>query len=617
MGKLRSLFLFQRRPEAGLSPAKRRLFWLWNAFVLLAAAVGVTLVMLLLAPGSYTLRIFLGYLRHPQLFLLNFAPVALLMLLGYAVTGRSWAAYLFGAVPALLLAFGNYYKMVFRNDPVLFADLLILGEAGKMAGQYRLFLNARLIAVLLCALLGLLFLIFFVRGVPRGRARLIVLAAAVLLTAAGAKPYLSEGLYNATAVNLDLLSPWAATHQYVSRGSFYPFLYSIHDAFPTPPEGYSAADAQAELAQYPDADIPEGQKVHFVGIMLEAFADFTRLGGIEYAQDAYALYHALEAESYTGNLVTNIFAGGTVNTERAFLTGLSTQYNYRRATPSYPWYFKSQGYETSGDHPCYNWFYKRENINSYLGFESYRFVENYYGELTGGAVGMDKVFFPELTADLLERLGSGTPQFSFSVSYQGHGPYESDRCWWGEVDDFVVNHDLDEGSRTILANYLGSVMDTQAHLTALVDTLRALDEPVVLIVFGDHMPWLGNANSVYEALGVNLDQSTREGFYNYWSTRYLIWANDAAKAVLPFDFTGDGPDLSPCFLMGHLFDRLGWPGDSFTQATRAVRERVSVMQDSGRYVEDGVLTDALSPAGAELVADYRRLAYCRSTRGIE
>ena len=102
-------------------------------------------------------------------------------------------------------------------------------------------------------------------------------------------------------------------------------------------------------------------------------------------------------------------------------------------------------------------------------------------------------------------------------------------CEWGDVDDYIVNNDLDEASRNILANYLGSVMDTQEHLSELVDALRESDEPVVLIVFGDHKPWLGNGNSVYEALGVNLDTSTEEGFYNYWSTRYLIWANDAAK----------------------------------------------------------------------------------------
>ena len=89
-------------------------------------------------------------------------------------------------------------------------------------------------------------------------------------------------------------------------------------------------------------------------------------------------------------------------------------------------------------------------------------------------------------------------------------------------------------------SYLGSVMATQRHLADMVDAFRASDEPIVLVVFGDHKPWLGNGNSVYHALGVNLDQDSQEGFYNYWSTPYLIWANDAAKAAVGRDTATSG-----------------------------------------------------------------------------
>ena len=43
-------------------------------------------------------------------------------------------------------------------------------------------------------------------------------------------------------------------------------------------------------------------------------------GVLDFDTDPYADLHALEAESYHGQLVTNIFGGETVNTERAFLT---------------------------------------------------------------------------------------------------------------------------------------------------------------------------------------------------------------------------------------------------------------------------------------------------------
>ena len=36
---------------------------------------------------------------------------------------------------------------------------------------------------------------------------------------------------------------------------------------------------------------------------------------------------------------------------------------------------------------------------------------------------------------------------------------------------------------------------------------------------------------------------------NYYCTPYLIHANEAARDALGFDFVGEGPKISPCFLM--------------------------------------------------------------------
>ena len=49
----------------------------------------------------------------------------------------------------------------------------------------------------------------------------------------------------------------------------------------------------------------------------------------------------------------------------------------------------------------------------------------------------------------------------------------------------------------------------------------------------------------YEELGLDIDPGTEAGFRNHYSTEYLIWANDAAKAVLEEDFTGEGPHHLP------------------------------------------------------------------------
>ena len=155
-----------------------------------------------------------------------------------------------------------------------------------------------------------------------------------------------------------------------------------------------------------------------------------------------------------------------------------------------------------------------------------------------------------------------------------------------------------------------TVYVSREDIVDLVEYFRQEEEPVVLLFYGDHNPWLGDGNSVYEALGLNLDLSTEEGFYNYYSTRYLFWANDAAKACLGQDFQGEGPTISPNYLMTLLFDLCGWEGSAYLQVTREVMAQIPVSNTAtGLYVEDGTLTDQLSPEGEDLMTRFRQLQY--------
>ena len=609
---MRQFFLFQKTASPAWSPAKKALFWIWNLGVLLTSGVGICLISLMLATGHYAMRLIFGYFECPLIFVLNLLPVLALLLLLYGLTGRAQLS--FGVTAALVfgLSTGNYYKLMFRNDPLMFADLLLLTEAGDMAGKYHLFLDWKLGLMIACWVFGVLFLHFLVRGRPRGRGRGICALAGVTACTLLYPVMLDSDLYNQrTAYYARLNNIWSATQQYIARGFLYPFLHSISEAIETPPENYSADRAEAILSAYSDADIPEEEKVNIIGIMLEAYSDFSRLGVPELAADVYEVWHNLEAEGYSGDLVTNIFAGGTINTERCFLTGFSNLVNFRARTNSYAWYFRSQGYRVEGMHPCYEWFYNRLNVNESLGFEDYYFVENYFSPMSGGGVALDDIFFPELLKTYQAAETPDQPYFSFSVTYQGHGPYNDDVCWWGEKGDYVAdNGAYTEAQQYILDNYFGSIYNTNQHLKALTDYLRTDDEPVVLLLFGDHMPWMGDGNSVYEAMGLNLDLSTQEGFFNYYGTRYLIWANDAAKEVLGQDFTGEGPALSPNFLMNQVFRLCGWEGPAFMQATQQVMDRVPVINTpTGLYVENGTLTGSLSPEGQALVEDYNILQY--------
>lgn len=590
----------------------------WRALALTGLGVWVGVLTLVLSAAACldldAGELFFSYFTaNPLVALVNcLVPVGLVWL-GWFLTQRGWAAYLLGCLPCLAVGLVNSFKISLRSDPLLFSDLMLAAEAGDiMGGGYVLEFTPAILASLACGVLGL---VFAALCIPRGTLKVpervfAALSGAAVLAISMPAFFLNEG-FEEKMVNEGLIDPWSDTERYVSRGAVSSFLNSAGELFESAPEGFDRNHARALLSAFPGADIPEEKKVSVMAVMLEAFVDLTDypvLAGQPMVTELYAPWHALEEQSVHGDLLTNIFAGGTVDSEWGFLTGYSSHGDFTGVTDSFVWYFRDQGYRTFGSHPGNGWFYDRENINQYLGFEEYWFSENFYGQHvdpTAALWNSDYILFPTLTQQIKQRAKDG-PCFSFSVSIQNHGPYSADPSTALPYVDC-----LDPESNNIFNNYLRGIGDTIGHVAAMVEELEGMEEPVVLVLFGDHKPWGGNSNSAYEAAGVSFDMTTTEGFYNYWSTPYLIWANSAAKQVLGSGFTGDGGDLSPCFLMAELFDQCGWTGDSFLQLQRMVRDVTPLLHGSGLFWHNGALTDGLSTQDTEIVYGYRNAEYFR------
>lgn len=608
------------RQTPPLTPLRRA--WLIFALTGLGCCVGV--LTLLYGAAAYIklpgLALFRSYFHHPALLGLNLLPPVLLIWLFYFLTRRGWGAFLGSFLPCVAVAMVNYFKIRLRSDPFLAADLTLISEAGGIVGNYSLDVDWLTWLTLGALLAGLLFSVLLIPKWPRrgwGRAFAAASCAAVCAVSC-ASLFINSDLYQSTD-NSEYINPWSDVEVFVSKGCLYPFLYSMRDMFPAPPPGYDGAQAQALLGAFSDADIPADKQVSVMGIMLEAFCDLTDfdfMAGHPDAARVYDPWHALAEQGVSGRLLTNIFAGGTVDSEWGFLSGYSQHDDFRRDTDSYVWYLRDQGYQTFFSHPGYGWFYNRQNVNDYLGFQDSWFTENHYGALvdpTSAIYHSDDILVRELLAQLIQRTAEG-PCFSFSVSYQNHGPYES--AYSAGVEYFTpANSGMAAESCHIWNNYLRGVDSTIQAMVQLTQGLEELDRPVVLVLFGDHKPWGGNGNSAYADMGLTFDLGTLQGFYDYYATPYLIWANSAAKEVLDSDFTGSGGDFSPCFLMPKVFDLCGWTGPGFMQLARQVREITPLVHERGLYLSGGQITDVLPQGQQDFVDRFLWAEYWRENNG--
>jgi hypothetical protein len=152
-------------------------------------------------------------------------------------------------------------------------------------------------------------------------------------------------------------------------------------------------------------------------------------------------------------------------------------------------------------------------------------------------------------------------------------------------------------------------------MSDFIDGFRDSGRPVVILIYGDHNPWLGNNDYVYTELGIDLDAESEEGFSNRYATPYIIWANDAAKRALGNDFRGDGGDFSPCFLMNKLFELCSWGGDRYMKATNALKSYTDIVHTQGYFrAPGGTLTTALPDgAASRFYSNFRIIEYHRRT----
>ena len=579
--------------------------------------LGLTVLLLLLggcclgflslyfSAGDHGIYLFSWYLTQPMVLVLNLIPFVLLVLLLYAALDRAWLAFLLGGAVCLFFSWAQYWKLMARSDPIYAGDLLIFTEATQMAGQYiDITWQIVLSAVLVLLAAGALF--FLGKGRMKKPLPRIALAAAVIVLGCWLYPncYTDASTYNSMTVWPEI-NQWFETNRYISRGGIYPFIHSIPDALPTPPEGYEENAAREDLAAYPCDDIPEDRKVSVIVTQLEAFADLSGVTDRITGVDPYAEYHALLAESYHGTLIPNVFAGGTIDTERCVLTGFSKLEEFRRPSWSYARYFESQGYTVEGAHAGYEAFYNRLNVNANLGIPDYRFIEGYYDAVVPD-VPYDNVFLPDVTDTVLKKIENG-PVFSFNVTYQNHGPYSTDYACFSDI--YVPQESLSSSDWHIINNYLWGVQDTGRRMQTMVDAFRAIEEPVVLVFFGDHKPWLGEQSVTYDALGIDIRSGSDEAFRNYYGTDYLFWANDAAKSVLGTELVGQGPEISPCFLMNVLFEQCGWGGPGYMKFTDELRAELPVLHNTGRSLVGGTFTDTLTEAQQSLRDRMLRIQY--------
>ncbi len=553
-----------------------------------------------------------SYLHSGLLLFLNYLPILICLVIILLLTKKVWVSFSVTSLLIIIMGIVNKTKLYYRDDVFKFEDLTLIKEAAIMTTRYQIIVRWYTVVCLICCLILTVFLKrYWPKLKIKLKSQLIALATLfVLIIFLLPHIYFNSSLYDKVG-DKSFVNNFISTRMSQIKGLIYPFIYSITEFKDVKPEGYNEQEAAAILAKYQDDAIPDEKKVNFIGIMLEAYNDFSKFPSITFKEDIYKPMHEIRDKSLHGNIIVDIFGGGTVMTERYFITGLKNLPSFRKPVNSYAWYFKENGYVTEAMHPLFGSFYNRNTSNYNLGFDNYWNYENKYSLIQEEYM-MDMPFYQYLKENLVATNQAGQKYFNFSVTYQNHGPYETK--YLGH--DLIKNKDYSPEAYNMVNNYFNGIKEANLALADLVDFLDNYAEPTVLVFFGDHNPYLGEENYGYEELGIDMDITDTKTFENYYSIPYVIYANPAAKKVLNKDFLGEMPTISPYFLMSEIFEYMGYKGNAYTKFLQDVKQKVSVISSIYNREDDKYVKREKSKYN-DLIAEFDKVNYYYQNKKIK
>ena len=620
---------------------------LWGSLLLAVLLAGcITLLALWCQPNA--LRTVLVIFRsQPLLIVLNALPVGLLLLtFAFLFKNVFYSAALVNFFVCALSLF-NRVKIEVRDEPVFPRDFALVREVGSAMQTYdiRYPVMAIALVVLTTALLAALGVFVTSRPVSFAvlKAKVKKDAAAVLpgrcwperiigavlsfgvLTALIFTVYASNDLYNSFHVS----NAYYVPSVFNELGFPYCFCHQFTTYPVDRPEGFSKSEAAGwETGEQTGL----GQDVSIIMVMNEAFSDITDQPMFDWTEETDPLpnLHALQNDPHavSGHIVVPGFAGGTANTEFDVLTGMQT--NALSATTTSAMravnrnldslfrVFGADGYRTSFYHPGDAWFYNRENVYRWLGAECEVFARDMENPEYKGRWVTDDYMAGQIEQEFETAVAEGRPLFNYTTTIQNHMSYTADKYGEGYVFPPVsTTADISPETRSMLEVYTEGVRDADAMLGRLTAYFAEREEPVVLVFYGDHLPYLGDNQKGYAELGseVSIPENEREDILCSYKTPYVLWANDAAADTLNWSETVSALDLpedgvlSASFLGSVLLELTGRAGESpwfdFLSSLRriapVVQKKTYILAD-GSVLPQRILNEQTDEASMELKA---------------
>ncbi len=455
----------------------------------------------------------------------------------YIISNRLWVSFAAGGFVWYVMGLVNHYVGETRGVMFLPWDIMAFKTAVDVAGAYAYHLYPQAVLWLLFIILTCIAAFRYHKPFFKGKPFLIYALISFMLCNLLMLGMVKSDRYKEIPDRLYLIERY-----YRTQGFPVSFFHYSKFLFIEKPQGYSVAQCEQGVEELRVAaaldKIDNADKIHaknVIVIMNEAFADFKTLGDLPEAENALTHFHGVSENCVTGNLYVPVFGGTTVNSEYEFLTansiayqkGCPFSYAVRDERPSIASYLKNLGYTAYGFHPAtaVNW--NRGKVYPLLGFEKFYSIEDFEGQKIP-VINEHPVddWDVDRLIEMYEQAHSENDKvFIFNVTMQNHSGYEFD--YEAETGEAPVDMSA-YGEYPQAGNYLALLKKSDEAFEKLRLYFEQVDEPTVIVMFGDHQPRLEDdfSSMVYGLSHEDeFDENDPEYSIKKYATPFVVWAN--------------------------------------------------------------------------------------------
>ena len=535
-------------------------------------------------------------------FVLNVILVALLYLMLLMLFNRFWTASIVILAVGIIVAAIEHFKVEIRYEAILPADL---GFLGSNTGNMLTFIPAGAhvtILVALGAFAVLLALILVLRHFDgrKGRmirtdnlslnltSRLILLLLPILVFALYCiHVSTTDSLANKFSRALgDTPSMWDSVYDAQRNGPLVAFTRQLNPKIMDKPSNYSEETMKKVAARYQkEAETINASRTNnltdstVVYVLSESFSDPSRVPGLKTNKDSMPNIRKIKAGTTSGLMLSSGYGGGTANLEYMGLSGLSManfesslSSPYQQLVPSQHWtptinQLWGAPVNSLGYHPYESSMYSRATNYKKFGF-------SHFYTLTGPDVikYQDKIDESPYVSDkssydsALEGIKSGkTNKFIQIITMQNHMPYHE----WYENNDYTAESTtgtpLGDDEQQSIETYQKGVEITDQATQEFLNELDALDKPVTVVFYGDHLPGIYSSASEDDnnSLALHL-------------TDYFIWSNKASSSQ--GNKASDAAYSSPNFFVAQAADHMNAKVSPYLAFLTEMHSKIAAME---------------------------------------